>query len=213
MKEKVFIGEIIDFEIRDEINRAVRGLNQALNKMDSATFIVLRFASLEDITDIFETGGVKTLQKYEKALNDELEALTKPNDIYKKKENIPHQINDFKIGLHHIKAAYDIVANIFPKDAILVVVAEHGFTAKISNEALEEAINSKRRIYIETTEQEQLYKLCNQVCEICDKIIGMQNKPSFRAPDPLSLFTYKDELTSRKTIINSNYFINYLNLL
>ncbi len=213
MEEKLLVGTIIDFAVENEINGAVRSLNQTLNKMNSTTLIVLRFASLEDITDVFETGGQETLQKYKQSLKNELEALKKPNEIYRKEEHIPHQIQDFKTGLHHIKGAYDVVAGIFPKDAISIVEAEHGFTVKIADAEIKKAIEVKTKVYAETAEEKELFELCSQVCELCNKIISLQNKPSAFLPDPLGLFAYKNTETGRETVINPGILKNYFNTL
>ncbi|MGI6572899.1 MAG: hypothetical protein ACOX19_05710 [Fermentimonas sp.] len=210
MKEKLFVGTIIDFAVEEEIRVAVRSLNQALNGMNSGALIVLRFASLQDIQDVFETGGEETLQKYEQSLQNELETLKKPNEIYRKKEHIPYQIQEFKTGLHIIKVAYDDVRRLFPKDAISVVAAEHGFMVKISDTEIKKANEAKTKVYAETAEEKELFKLCSQVCELCDKIISLQNKPSASLPDPLGLFAYKNTETGREAVINPGVFKNYL---
>ena len=210
MKEKLFVGTIIDFAVKEEIRMAVKSLNQALSGMDRGTLIVLRFASLQDIQDVFETGGQETLQKYEQSLKNELETLKKPNEIYRKKEHIPYQIQEFKTGLHIIKVAYDDVRRLFPKDAISVVAAEHGFTVKIAGAEIKKVIEAKTKVYAETAKEKELFELCSQVCELCNKIISLQNKPSAFLPDPLGLFAYKNTETGRETVINPGVFKNYL---
>lgn len=209
MKERILIGETVDYEIKRQISNAQRQFQDHLRGVYDTSGLVVRFVELNDFEDIFK-GGKKTLQKYEDYLKNTLEGLKNPKPIYHFNEGMPHWIKDFKRGLFEIKQAYDVLTGIIPKDAITIVSNDKTYLANLNQAKITESIQEKTRVYIETPEQKELYDLCNQLCDISDKIIEMQKKPTYTMPEPLSMFMYRDEFgENRKTVINPNNLINY----
>ena len=219
-EEKILIGVTREFEVKDEIYASLANLRNSLSGSGSSvTSPVLRFALLEELSDIFESGGNKVLQRYEQSLKNQLAMLKKPIEIFNFEKNYPYAIKDFKTGLHHIKQSYDVVVSHLPKDALTFKEHIHegvkiGFLVDVDNKMFDQAIKGATQVFVETPEQARLYELCLSVCELCNEIQAMQTKPSLMIPEPLNLFMYKDVFGRRReTIINPTNLINYFKLL
>lgn len=220
MTEKIFVGTTHNFELKDEIYAKVRVLRNYLSGNGSVlTITVLRFADLDEIKEVFENGGKKLFQRYEQSLKEKLATLKRPIEKFNFERNYPEMLKDFNEALKHIKQAYDALVQVLPKEAIKVADHIHlgkkiGFTVDYDTSMFDEVLKAKTKVYIETPEQLKLYELCQKVCELCNEIQSMQTKPSWRVPEPLNLFMYKDEFAKgRKTIINPSNLINYFKIL
>lgn len=159
-KEKVFIGNTVDFVLKDAVNDQLKSFRRALNELNE-------FVQLSDIQDILKNGSKNISKRFEEylwQLNADIQYFS---DRERHKQGIPVQMEYFNERVENVKKSYDRLPEYLPKEKLLSFEYD-GFgriSCKWDHKLLDQAIQEQCVLYAETPKEVEIFERIKEIVE------------------------------------------------
>lgn len=179
-KEKVFIGNVADFQLKDAVNDQLKSFRRALNELNE-------FVQLSDIQDILKNGSENISKRFEEylwQLNADIQYFS---DRERHKQGIPVQMEYFTKRVENAKRNYDNLPEFLDKERLLTYEYD-GFgriSCKWDYKLLDQAIQEQCVLYAETDKEVELFELIKEFVDLANKIKTVAGIP-FKVTDVIA---------------------------
>lgn len=164
-KEKVFIGNVADFQLKDAVNDQLKSFRRALNELNE-------FVQLSDIQDILKNGSKNISKRFEEYLWELNADIQYFSDRERHKQGIPVQMEYFNERVENVKKSYDRLPEYLPKEKLLSFEYD-GFgriSCKWDHKLLDQAIQEQCVLYAETDKEIEIFELIKELVDLVNKI-------------------------------------------
>ncbi len=180
MKEKVFIGNVADFQLKDAANDQLKSFRRSLNELN-------KFVELSDLQDILENGSKNISKRFEEhlwQLNADIKYFP---DRERHKQSIPILIEYFNKQVENVKRNYDSLPEYLPKEKLLSYEYDdfQRITCKWNHKLLDQAIQEQCVLYAETDKEVELFELIKEFVDLANKIKTVAGIP-FKVTDVIA---------------------------
>jgi len=160
MKEKVFIGNVADFQLKDAANDQLKSFRRSLNELN-------KFVELSDLQDILENGSKNISKRFEEhlwQLNADIKYFP---DRERHKQSIPILIEYFNKQVENVKRNYDSLPEYLPKEKLLSYEYDdfQRITCKWNHQLLDQAIQEQCVLYAETPKEVEIFERIKEIVE------------------------------------------------
>lgn len=166
MKEKVFIGNVANFALKDAINDELKSFRRSLNELNN------RFIELSDLKDILENGGKTTMERFEAHLWQLNADIKNYPDRERNKQSIPISIEYFNKQVKNVKQTYDAIPSFLDKEKLLSYEFDdfERISCKWDYQLLYQSIDEQCMLYAETDKEIELFELIKELVDLANKI-------------------------------------------
>jgi hypothetical protein len=164
-KEKVFIGNVADFQLKDAANDQLKSFRRSLNELN-------KFVELSDIQDILKNGSKNISKRFEEYLWELNADIQYFSDRERHKQGIPVQMEYFNERVENVKKSYDRLPEYLPKEKLLSFEYD-GFgriSCKWDHKLLDQAIQEQCVLYAETDKEIEIFELIKELVDLVNKI-------------------------------------------
>lgn len=157
-KEKVFIGNVADFQLKDAVNDQLKSFRRALNELN-------KFVQLDDVDDILKNGSENISKRFEEylwQLNADIQYFS---DRERHKQGIPVQMEYFTKRVENAKRNYDNLPEFLDKERLLTYEYD-GFgriSCKWDYKLLDQAIQEQCVLYAETDKEIEIFERIKEI--------------------------------------------------
>ncbi len=179
-REKIFIGNTVDFILKDAINSQLQSFRRSLNELNE-------FVQLDDVDDILKNGSKNISQRFESYLLELNAGIQYRSDRERHKESIPFKVEYFNKKIENAKRNYDNLPEFLDKERLLTYEYD-GFgriSCKWDYKLLDQAIQEQCVLYAETDKEVELFELIKEFVDLANKIKTVAGIP-FKVTDVIA---------------------------
>ena len=159
-REKIFIGNTVDFILKDAINSQLQSFRRSLNELNE-------FVQLDDVDDILKNGSKNISQRFESYLLELNAGIQYRSDRERHKESIPFKVEYFNKKIENAKRNYDSLPEYLPKEKLLSYEYDdfQRITCKWNHQLLDQAIQEQCVLYAETPKEVEIFERIKEIVE------------------------------------------------
>jgi hypothetical protein len=164
-KERIFIGNVADFQLKDAINDQLQSFRRSLTELNE-------FVQLDDVDDILKNGSKNISQRFEEHLWQLNASIQYFPDRERHKQGIPVQMEYFTKQAENAKRNYDNLPEFLDKERLLTYEYD-GFgriSCKWDYKLLDQAIQEQCVLYAETDKEIEIFELIKELVDLVNKI-------------------------------------------
>jgi hypothetical protein len=180
MKEKVFIGNVADFQLKDAANDQLKSFRRSLNELN-------KFVELSDLQDILENGSKNISKRFEEhlwQLNADIKYFP---DRERHKQSIPILIEYFNKQVENVKRNYDSLPEYLPKEKLLSYEYDdfQRITCKWNHQLLDQAIQEQCELFAQTDREIEVFNCVKDLIDAANKLKTVAGIP-FKVTDVIA---------------------------
>ncbi len=173
-REKIFIGNVADFQLKDAINDQLQSFRRSLTELNE-------FVQLDDVDDILKNGSKNISERFEEYLWELNEGIQYFSDRERHKQGIPVQMEFFVKKVETVKRNYDRLPEFLDKERLFTY--EYNDFGRVSckwnYKILDQAIQEQCVLYAETDKEIEIFELIKELVDLVNKIktvVGVEVK-------------------------------------
>jgi len=159
-REKIFIGNVADFQLKDAVNDQLKSFKRSLNELNE-------FVQLDDVGDILKNGSKNISKRFEEylwQLNADIQYFS---DRERHKQSIPFKVEYFNKQVENVKRNYYSLPEYLPKEALTYEYNFQRISCSWDYKLLDQAIQEQCKLYAETPKEVEIF---SRIKEIVEKI-------------------------------------------
>jgi len=159
-KERIFIGNVADFQLKDAINDQLQSFRRSLTELNE-------FVQLDDVDDILKNGSKNISERFEEYLWELNEGIQYFSDRERHKQGIPVQMEFFVKKVETVKRNYDRLPEFLDKERLFTY--EYNDFGRVSckwnYKILDQAIQEQCVLYAETPKEVEIFERIKEIVE------------------------------------------------